>query len=346
MDDRKTVVITGSTGFIGSALVRTAAAEGDRVFAVMRPGSVNACRLEIVEKSLQKMGISPDINVVECGIDEMEKLPELIGSGCDIFYHIGWANTGRDRNASAEGQMANIEFTRTAVRSAKLLGCSRFLGAGSQAEYGPKPCTLIMPDGKERVLSLEELKSGIPEGCEIRRIAPEDETEPFEYYGKAKLEAMKEGAASADSEEIDFIWARIFSTYGENDKLTTMISDGIIRFLKGDPGEFTEGIHIWDYMHVDDMARALYLAGKKGRPGAVYCLGSGRGRQLREYINIMAEAVDPDLQPGIGKKPYPSSGVRNICADISSLTRDTGFVPRISFEEGIRRTVEDIRTRI
>ncbi|MBD8950602.1 MAG: hypothetical protein EGR94_12265 [Blautia obeum] len=43
--------------------------------------------------------------------------------------------------------------------------------------------------------------------------------------------------------------------------------------------------------------------------------------------------------PGIGARPYPPGAVRNLCADIDSLTKDTGFVPEYTFEEGIKETL-------
>ena len=81
-----------------------------------------------------------------------------------------------------------------------------------------------------------------------------------------------------------------------------------------------------------------YLIGEKGRDGAVYCVGSGRARPLREYIMQMAELTGADL-PGIGARPYPPGAVWNLCADIESLTKDTGFVPEYTFEEGIKETL-------
>ena len=48
----------------------------------------------------------------------------------------------------------------------------------------------------------------------------------------------------------------------------------------------------------------------------------------------MRDAVDPGIVPGIGRREYPAGAVMNLCADIRTLTEDTGFVPEYSFEEG------------
>ena len=311
----KRIVITGATGMIGVSMTRQALMSGAEVYAVIRPGSKNAGRLDELKDKYD------GFHLVECELDSLEELPGLIPKRelCDIFYHLGWANTGKNRNASPEAQNINVEYTVNAVDAAAALGCKHFVGAGSQAEYGPK---------------------------DIEKIGPETSCEPTEFYGVAKLAAKEAAAKEAAAKGIGFSWARIFSTYGPNDKLTTMISENIARMIRGEPTEYTAATQMWDYLYVDDMARAFLLVGTNGKDGKVYCLGSGEGRPLREYIEIMTKAVDPSIEPGIGKKPYPPGKVRNLCADISSLTMDTGFLPNVPFEEGIRYTIEDMKKRV
>ena len=196
------------------------------------------------------------------------------------------------------------------------MGAEKFIGAGSQAEYGPKNLDVIGPD---------------------------TETNPVTPYGAAKLAAGLLGRMLARELGIAFIWPRIFSTYGIYDKPTSMISMSIRKMLDGEKTSFSPAEHRWDYLFSEDAGRAFYLMGEKGKDGAVYCIGSGESRKLRSFIEEMAEACGVPVT-GIGDIPYPKDGkVRNLCADITNLTADTGFVPRVSFEEGIRRTVAWMR---
>ena len=59
----------------------------------------------------------------------------------------------------------------------------------------------------------------------------------------------------------------------------------------------------------------------------------------------MRDCVDSSLKIGIGDLPYNKGQVMYLCADISQLTEDTGFVPELEFEEGIRRTAEWLKGR-
>ena len=86
--------------------------------------------------------------------------------------------------------------------------------------------------------------------------------------------------------------------------------------------------------------------GIKSRDGAIYPLGSGQARPLREYFEMLRDAVDPALPLGLGEIPYPPNQVMHLEADISQLTRDTGFKPATPFETGIRRVVEQYRQRL
>jgi nucleoside-diphosphate-sugar epimerase len=73
-------------------------------------------------------------------------------------------------------------------------------------------------------------------------------------------------------------------------------------------------------------------------------VGSGCAIPLRDYILAIRDCIDPKLEVGIGELPYSEKQVMYLCADISELQKDVGFVPKYSFEDGIRETVEWYRS--
>ena len=117
-----------------------------------------------------------------------------------------------------------------------------------------------------------------------------------------------------------------------------MIMSSIKKFLEGEIPSFTKGEQLWDYLYAKDAGRALRLLGEKGKAGSIYCLGSGQKRPLREYMELLRNIVAPEAELGLGELPYSPNQVMELWADISELTRDTGFAPEYSFEEGIRET--------
>lgn len=301
----KRIVVTGATSMIGVALIEECLRHDIEIYAVVRSSSGKAGRLPFSDK----------IHLTDCSLEDLSDLPGRIPGGCDTFYHIAWGNTGEARNKSTELQSRNIFYTLQAVRAAAELGCRRFIGAGSQAEYGP---------------------------MDVEKISPDSPVNPSTPYGASKLAAGHLAGMLCKELGMECIWPRIFSVYGKYEKETTMVASGLRKMLAGEPTEFTPAMQRWDYLYSRDAGRAFYLIGEKGKGGSVYCVGSGQARPLKEYIEEMA-ALTGAGKPGIGAKPYPPGAVMNLCADIGTLTGDTGFIPEYTFEQGIRETIEWIK---
>lgn len=89
--------------------------------------------------------------------------------------------------------------------------------------------------------------------------------------------------------------------------------------------------------------RSLLADGGGGENGAVYPLGSGKARPLRDYLETLRDAIDPGLPLGLGQLPYGPRQVMHLQADLFALRQDTGFTPQTTFADGIRKTIEWIR---
>ena len=296
-------IVTGPTGAIGTALCKLLRSKGAKVYAIVHPGSVRMSHLMFIE----------GVQIVTCDLRKLSFLPDLLScTYADAFFHLAWANTiGRGRN-DMDSQVDNIRFTIDSCRVAKRLDCQVFVGAGSQAEYGR---------------SDQALTSQTP--CF-----------PENGYGMAKLCAGQMSRAECRKLGIDHIWPRILSVYGPYDGPNAMIPWVIKKLLLGERPSLTSGNQIWDYLYATDAAEALYRMAVRGKDGSVYPLGSGDARPLREYIEVLRDTIDPALQLGFGEIPYDVGQVRHLEADISELEEDTGFRPRVSFNVGIRKTIQ------
>lgn len=303
----KRIIITGATSMIGTAIIDEALKhDPESIYAVVRRGS----------KKLYRLAQDSRIHIVECDINNYEELPRLIPQQCDTFYHIAWNATGTVRNKSIQGQSQNIIYTLQALHAANELGCSKFIGAGSQAEYGK---------------------------IDIDKIGPDTPANPIQAYGVSKYAAGKLVQMEAERLGISCIWVRIFSVYGKYDRETTMIASSIRKMLNHEPTAFTAGIQRWDYLNSEDAGRAFYIIGEKVSGNKVYCVGSGTMRPLYEYIEEMRDEIDPSLEMGLGQLPYNDATIMNLCADISALVADTGWQPQINFRQGIRQYIELVK---
>jgi len=296
-------IITGPTGLIGTALIQHLVNQDVEVYTVVRPNS----------KRKQNILNHPKVHIIECTLAEIGdcKMPDGDYSDC-TFFHLAWEGAGGPYRNDMYLQTGNIKATLDAVALAAKLKCSAFIGAGSQAEYG-------------RV-----------EGF----LTPTTPAFPENGYGMAKLCAGQMSREECKKNNIRHCWTRILSIFGLNDGENTLISSAIRNLSQNTPTEFTPCEQMWDYLYSKDAAKALYLIGEKGKDGAIYCIGSGKAKPLNSYLETIRDIVRPDATLGIGLKPYAPKQVMHLCADISNLTEDTGFIPDYSFEQGIRDMIE------
>lgn len=299
----KRVIITGSTGTIGVALADVLTQNGCEVYAVCRPNSSNIRNLKSHE----------NLHVVECDISNLLALKGKLNGNFDAFYHFAWSGTFGDARNEIDLQFNNVKYTLDAVDLAKSLNCKVFIGAGSQAEYGH-----FFESANENT-----------------------DTKPFTLYGAAKLSAGQMSRVYAQNLGLKHIWGRIFSVFGPCDDSRTLVSYVINELKSGRCPVLTPGEQVWDYLYSYDAADAMMKIAESGKDGAVYCLGSGQKRLLKEYIQDIAAVVNPAVELMFGQKPYSENQVMFLSADISTLKNDTGFVPKYEFKQAIKEIIEE-----
>lgn len=297
----KKVIITGATGAIGTALIKELVNNNIEILVFTRKDS----------KRNDGLLNNQNIKIKYCALEELKNCVNDSGIEYDTFFHLAWAGASGPGRNDKELQNSNIKYSLDAVECAKRFGCKKFVGVGSQAEYGRvneplKPDTICQPENE---------------------------------YGRAKLEAGIKTRELAHQLGMEHNWVRVLSIYGPNDGENSLISYAIRCLKNNEIPELTEGVQTWDYLYSEDAAKALYLIGEKGIDGKTYVLGCGKTKLLREYLEELRDIVNPDVELGFGIKPYPDKQVMFLCADISELNRDTGWYPETDFKSGIRQIV-------
>lgn len=292
----KSIIVTGATGAVGSAVVRRALANGIAVTCIVHKGS----------KRLGNLPQDERLKIVECNLSDYKTL-QMDGQN-DAFIHLSWEKTFGVSRDDAEVQTRNIQYTLDAVKLAYRCGCQVFVGAGSQAEYGVQ-CVDLTPD--------------LP-------------VKPESGYGIAKYAAGKLSAMLCNSLGMRQCWVRILSVYGPNDGENSLISYLIREFKAGNAPQLTKCEQMWDYLYADAAADAILAVAENGVDGKAYPLGSGNGRRLSEYVEDIKNAINPTIEVQFGAKEYYPHQPMHLVADIRELTEDTGWKPRYGFVEGIK----------
>lgn len=297
----KRAIITGATGSVGMAIIKSLLQHHVEILVFCRKGSSRN----------NNIPCDPRISIRYCSLDELASVQNDTGYTYDVFYHLAWEGTTGEARNDMYLQNRNVMYTLDAVSAAERFGCKTFIGAGSQAEYG-------------RVDSA--LSSGTP-------------AVPETGYGIGKLCAGQMSRLLCEQKNMRHIWARILSVYGPYDNENSMIMSTIGKVIKGEAPSLTRGEQQWDYLYADDAGRAFYLLAERGIHGRTYCIGSGVARPLKEYMYTLRDQIDPSVPLGIGKVPYGAKQIMYLKADISELSEDTHFLPEVTFEVGIRNTI-------
>lgn len=292
----KSIIVTGATGAVGSAVVRCAIAKGLAVTCIVHKGS----------QRLSNLPQDKGITLVECNLSDYNTL-QLEGE-YDAFVHLSWEKTFGASRDDADVQMRNIQYTLDAVKLANRCGCKVFVGTGSQAEYGVQSV---------------DLTSSLY-------------VNPESGYGIAKYAAGKLSAMLCNSYGIRQNWVRILSVYGPNDGSNTLISYLIKELKAGRSPQLTKCEQMWDYLYADDAGEAILAVVENGVDGKAYPLGSGNGRKLSEYVQDIRDVVNKSVVIQYGAKDYYPHQPMHLVADISDLIEDTGWEPKVSFIEGIK----------
>lgn len=324
------IIVTGATSFLGTSVIKTLLQQNHQVFAVVRPGSKNRGALQAVEA---ECGDRKDLfHMIELELEHLDRIEDYVKVPCDVFLHLGWDGAGSENRTKQGMQQKNITDTLAALEGARSLGCKRFLFSGSQAEYGV--CSSLMS---------------------------EDITcRPVSEYGKAKVEAGRQGAdlcrrwKAEGITGMEFLHVRIFSIYGTGDHPWTLVNTCLDTFLAGGHMELGACTQQWNFLYIDDLVDgvlSLVLCehlpeGDDASAGIFNIAGDTDATMpLRNYVETMYELCGRRGTFAYGVLPVNAEGPANLIPDIRKLKKVTGWQPRVSFEEGIRRMIAEKQTK-
>lgn len=296
----ESIIVSGATSMIGVALIEEAIKNHVKVLAIVRNDS----------KRINRIPKSSLINIIPCDVEQLSSISQ-IKEHYDVFYHFAWNYTDKSGRNNAILQAQNINATLEAVKLAKALGCKKFIGAGSQAEYG-------------RI-------DGV--------ITPLTSTNPEIPYGMAKYAAGRLAQKLCEQYDMNYIWGRIFSVYGRYDNEGTMLNYAVDQFICGKVAQFSAATQMWNYLNEHDAGAIFYLLGTREKTKGIYCIAHPESRPLKEYIMDIARLFDA-AECSFAQSNEKLVGLN---ADVSKLASDIQFCPSVTFEEGIKEII-DYRT--
>jgi nucleoside-diphosphate-sugar epimerase len=300
---RSRLLITGAGGFVGAAAAKAAVAAGHEVIALVR------------KHSARLAPIANKISVERIDLSDGRAVANLLDAAKpDVVIHTAWEGVGGALRAG-DIQLDNIRTTVALADAAIAAGARKFVGIGSQAEYGRYD----------------------------RKIVETDLPQPTMLYGAAKLAASHLAAQRCREAGVSFAWLRLFSVYGPGDNPNWLIPSTAASLVRGKAPQCTAGTQKWDYLHIDDVADGALAAAVTECATGVFNLSSGNPVAVRAIVEMLRDVAAPELELTFGEIRFGRDQIMHLEGDNRRLRVATGWIPKISIGEGLRQVVDELR---
>ena len=303
-------LVTGAAGFIGSAIARELVKQGESVRALD-----NLCT-----GNMQNLASALDrVEFIEADILDRTCL-EKVCRGVDYVLHqAALPLVPLSVDDPLKTHHVNLTGTLNVLLAARGAGVKRVVYAGSSSIYGENE---IQP----------KLENMLPD--------------PVSPYAVQKLAGEYYAHCFSRIYGMETVCLRYFNVFGPYQSSASSYSGVIARFITQmiageSPVIFGDGEQTRDFIYVKNVVQANLLAVKAPAElaaGRSFNIGAGQSNSLNRILGILKGILGFN---GAVSYEHPRPGdVRHSCADISSAQKYLNYKPVISFEEGLRSTVE------
>jgi len=300
-------IVTGASGFLGSALCKELSDEGYEIIAIVHNSKSNISSIENIK------GVNIFYNIFEDDYSRNVLIENEKGK-VDVFFHFAWAGTSGSLRGDYETQVNNIITSCKAVDFCKEIECGTFVFASS-----------IMEDEIHNLMKTE--------------ITPSINS----LYSISKIASDYMVRTVAGLHNIKFISAKISNIYGPGETSARLINSTIRKLIKGEHCSFSLGYQMYDFIYITDAAKAFVAISRKGINNRTYYIGSLEPKPLRDFLCSIRDIIAPKVEIGLGELPNSNGSIDYSQIDIFAVKKDTGFIPSIDFEQGIILTYNWIK---
>lgn len=303
------ILVTGGAGFIGSEFVR------------QQLGADASARITVfdkltysgVEANLAPVADHPGYTFVKGDICDPEAVDQVM-PGHDVVVHFA-AESHVDRSIAGAGPfvLTNVVGTQVLLDAARKHGVGRFVHISTDEVYG-----------------------SISEGSWTE----EWSLVPNSPYSASKASSDLLALAYHRTHGMDVVVTRCSNNYGHYQFPEKVIPLFVSNLMDGRKVPlYGNGGNVRDWLHVSDHCRGIDLAMRKGRAGEVYNIGGGTELTNKELTGVLLEAAGLGwdmVEPVEDRKGHDL----RYSIDISKIGDELGYAPQVTFEDGIKATID------
>lgn len=309
-------LVTGCAGFIGSWITQTLLERGVTVRGLDNFETGSRENLAAVRASSGRA--RGDFEFVECDLRDAEATARACEGIEVIFHQAARPSVPRSVKDPRTSHTANLDGTFNLLEGARAAGVRRVLYAASSSAYGNQP-------GFPR----RETMMPMPIApYPVQKLAGE-------FYMKSYWQIYG----------IETVCLRYFNIFGPRQVPDSPYSGVLAKFslqmMRGErPTIQGDGEQGRDFTYIENAVAANLLAAEAPADkvaGRVFNVACGSRTTVNETFRILAELLEFKEEPIYG--PSRAGDIQNSLADISAAREAFGYEPKVSFEEGVRRTV-------
>jgi nucleoside-diphosphate-sugar epimerase len=295
------VLLTGSTGFIGSHIGR----------ALVEAGYPTLCLKRKTSKLDRCAGFHE--RVIWIDRDAPDWSQAVIAAKPQAVIHCAWAGITAAGRDDWNVQVENVVFFLELMLAAGAAGVKQFIAFGSQAEYGP-------------------IEGRVNENQPCR---------PSTAYGSTKLACLTLLEAFTRSRQMTYAWLRLFSIYGPGEGPQWFIPGLIRQLKSGQPPQLTACEQRYDYLHVHDLASAVLAVLRHPDKSGVFNVSSNTSLPLKQVVQLIQKYAAAKVEPVFGASPNRPGQSMHLEGDSTRFSETFAFKPQIALAEGLRQLVEE-----
>jgi dTDP-glucose 4,6-dehydratase len=304
------LLVTGGAGFIGSNFIRYILNEHPDWEVTNIDKLTYAGNLE----NLKGVENDPRYHFIKGDIADRELVDRLLRRGFDAIVNFA-AESHVDRSIldSLPFIETNVKGTQVLLEGIKQYGVDKFIQVSTDEVYG-----------------------SIKEGKFIEDSPPL----PNSPYAASKASADLLCRAYWRTHNLPVLITRCSNNYGPYqfpEKLIPLVTTNALE--RKEVPIYGDGLNTRDWIYVEDHCRALDLVIQQGKPGEIYNIGANSEKTNLELVNFILDIIEKpqSLIKFVADRPGHD---RRYALDTSKIGRELGWKPGISFEDGIRETLQ------